>query len=142
MTIITIPEDLVYQLTDIYQKEETWHRTKLSIPESIKYFEKMIGNNRIIWVYDYTLKGYVEFWHITFPQLSQIIRGEFKSGTENVNDGEICYVANVWVQPMYRKSEVFRELHDRLMEASSQCDYIAGESNKDNRKLKIHNIRR
>lgn len=121
---------LVEQLVDVYLNKETWHKDKLSYEESIKYHDALISRGNIITVSDGdVLCGYVEFWRLTYENFGRIICGEpFSALHENVVNGQIAYLANTFIKEEYRKSDVYKMLKKRFLEANALCTHFVGEA--------------
>ena len=122
---MTIPE----QLTEIYALE-TWHKTRLSNEESNKYHDTLLNSGNIIVVNDGDrVVGYCEFWRLNFEQFGRIIAGEpFSATCENVQDGQIAYVANTYIMPQYRRGGATKMIKDRFMEVNKLCTHFVGEA--------------
>ena len=118
------------QLTEIYLKYETWHKNKLSEEEANIYHDTLLNKGNIIVVRDgETVVGYTEFWRLTYEQFGRIICGEpFSATHEDVQTGQIAYVANTFVKKEYRKGQVIRMLKDRFFEANTLCTHFCGEA--------------
>lgn len=122
--------DLAKQLTDIYLNHETWHTTKLDEASANSYHQQLLDSGNIITISDGdTLIGYVEYWRISYEQFGRLICGEpFSAVHEDVQTGQIAYVANTFVLPEYRKTEVYKRLRDRFFEANKLCTHFVGEA--------------
>lgn len=120
-------EKIIEQLNDFYY-EETWHKERLSRPALWDYHSKLISTGNIITVSDSDiLAGYVEYWRLSYEQFGRIICGEpFSAVHENVQNGQIAYVANTYIRPEYRNSNVTKQLRDRYFEINDQCTHFAG----------------
>lgn len=121
---------IVDQLTEIYLHEEDWHKEKLSKEEADRYHEVMLSNGNIITVSDGDiLCGYVEYWRVSFEQFGRIICGEpFSSIHENVQNGQIAYLANTYIRPEYRHGKVYKLLRARFLEVNKLCTHFCGEA--------------
>ena len=95
---------MINDLVRIYHEEEPWHQTKLSQEEAEKYFKVLLEKGRIItYTHEESVVGYVETWRINYEQLGRIIcKAFFSAYTEDVETGNICYVANIWVHKDFR----------------------------------------
>lgn len=135
-------EELVNQLIDIYYKEEDWHNHKLIRSEAEKYHNKLLDENRIYYcVKDNKVIGYAETWRLNREQISRIIRKQDVCAyLEDVSSGDVCYIANWWVDKNHRNGDVFIELRDMIRDNNIDCLYFMGDRGKD---TKVHlNIRR
>lgn len=126
-----IREELVEQLLDIYYKGEWWHKTFLPPEEARKYFTHLLDKGNII-IYEINGKilGYVEFWRINYEQFGRIICGEeFSAYLEEVtNNGPICYLSNIWINPDFRNGSVLKLLRGMFFFANQNMDYFVGQS--------------
>lgn len=126
--MITI-ENIISQLCEIYLNHERWHDNKLSYTESLKYFKEMISRGNVIWNEDKhgNILGYCEFFRINFEQWGRMVcHAPFYTFDENTTDGNIAYVANVWIHPYYRRSFVYKDLKERFYKLNNHCDYYVG----------------
>ena len=121
---------LVEQLIDIYYESEWWNEKKLDRQEAWKYHDKLLRMGNIITVQDGdTLCGYGEYWRLSFEQFGRIICGEhFSAFNEDVQTGQIAYVANVYVKPEYRKGTTIKLLRNRFYEINQLCTHFVGEA--------------
>lgn len=119
---------LIEQLVDIYFNEETWHEKRLSRIEAWKYHEFLLTSGNIITVSNSdTLCGYVEQYRLSFEQFGRIICGEpFSAMHENVQNGQVAYVANTFIRKKYRNGETYRMLRDRFFEFNKDCTHFCG----------------
>jgi ribosomal protein S18 acetylase RimI-like enzyme len=101
--------NLAEQLTDIYEKKEDWHKTRLSHEEAVKYHQERLDWGNIITVSDgNTLAGYLEFY---------------------IRHG-VCYIHNLFILPEYRRGIVAKMIKRRLFEVAKGCKVFFGERNK------------
>jgi hypothetical protein len=101
--------NLAEQLTDIYEKKEDWHKTRLSHEEAVKYHQERLDSGNIITVSDGNiLAGYLEFY---------------------IRHG-VCYIHNLFILPEYRRGIVAKMIKRRLFEVSKGCKIFFGERNK------------
>lgn len=119
---------LIEQLVDIYYDKEWWHNERLSRPEAYKYNDKLMSTGNIITCSDGDiLCGYVEYWRISYEQFGRILcREPFSAMHEDVQTGQIAYVANTYIRPEYRDSNVYKQLRNRYFEINDQCTHFAG----------------
>lgn len=123
-------EELVRQLVAIYYSHEYWHEHKMSRIDAWRYHEKLLELGNIITISSADfLHGYVEYWRLTFEQFGRIICNEpFSAICENVQNGQIAYVANTFIRSEYRNTEVYRMLRDRFLESNKECTHFVGEA--------------
>lgn len=124
--------DLANELNYIYFTEETVHPFvgggKLSEEEAYEYHRILLERGNIITVVDgEAFCGYVEYWRLTFEQFGRVICGEPISAiNEDVQTGQIAYVANTFIFPEYRQGAVARMLRERFFEANEPCTHFCG----------------
>ena len=123
-------KSIVGQLVDSYYKNEYWHKHKLAMEEAIKYHDRLLDTGNIIYYEENDeLLGYAEFWRVNYEQWGRIVCGEhFSAYLENVQDGNICYVANIWIKPEARRSHTIKVLKLMFFKLNSHCDYFVGEA--------------
>lgn len=121
---------IVQQLNDIYNKEEWWLPHTETPAGITNYHQAMLDKGNIIcYVDNGSILGYCEFWRIDFTQFGRLICGDrFIAPFENTTDGNICYVANVWIQKEHRQGKVFNDLMKRFFRLNYHCDYFVGEA--------------
>lgn len=120
---------VVDQLWDFYEKE-TWHQTRLTKAEADVYHSTLLDRGNIITVSNVDfLLGYVEYWRLSFEQFGRIVCGEpFSAIHEDVQRGQVAYVANTYIRPEWRSTKVYRLLRDRFFEANRACTHFVGEA--------------
>jgi len=131
---------IIDALVDIYLNQEYWHRKKLSKEKAYDYFNRLVYTGNIIThIQGGELVGYVEFWRITFGQFGRIIcHSPFSAYQEDVQNGNIAYVANTWIKPEYRNTQVYKALKLAFFQATYMCDYFVGEAlRKKHRPVKV-----
>lgn len=118
------------QLVQSYYDNEFWHERKLPIGEAFKYHDKLLSDgNIIIYAELGIIIGYLEFWRINFEQFGRLVcNAPFSSYLENVKDGNIAYVANIWIDPKFRNSSVIKTLKLLFFKRNYDADYFAGEA--------------
>jgi ribosomal protein S18 acetylase RimI-like enzyme len=131
--------DIIKQLLDIYYNEEFWHRNKMPYQTAYSYHKTMFDKgNIIVNVQDEKVLGYVEFWLINEEQLSHILDdGKFCGDTEDTENGDICYVANMWIDPQYRNNGIIKQFKREIFTKYKGKIYT-GEEVKNNNRLRIH----
>jgi len=119
---MTIPEQLTY----IYHNYEYWHKSKLSVEDSNKYHEILIMQGNILtYVENDILIGYVEVWRINYEQLGRILCEEkFFVFDENITDGNIAYIHNMWIAPEHRMSLVNKKVLNDFFSKFGDCKYM------------------
>jgi hypothetical protein len=122
-------ENIIGQLVDVYlSDEEWWHKDKLSVEESYRYFSHVYKlGNIIVHLKDEKLVGYLEFFRLDFCKFGKYVCHEpvnpFK---EDVRLGNVCVVHNVWIDKNYRGGSVFKDLKRQFYQNNRNCDYFVG----------------
>ena len=122
-------DDIINFLVDIYHSdEEWWHNEKMSKEDSFEYFKCMINKGRIIYlIEDGIMLGYLESWRINYEQMGKLIcHAPFSSCVQDVENGFICYLSNIWIKPSERRGKVFKELKRLFFEQNNDCLYFIG----------------
>jgi hypothetical protein len=122
---------LVDQLVKIYYEEEWWHKEKLDGPNAILYHQTLLDKQRILYLADPfgELIGYVESWRLDYGQLGRIICGlPFAATEEDVNTGDIAYVANAWIRRAERHGIVYKQLRSMFFKQNFQAKFFVGEA--------------
>lgn len=121
---------IVSQLNNIYFKEEWWQSHTETLAGITNYHQTMIDKGNIICYVDSGIVlGYCEFWRINFEQFGRLICHQpFIAPFENTTDGNLCYVANVWVQKEHRRGKVIKDLKERFFKLNSHCEFFVGEA--------------
>ena len=120
--------NVVIQLVDIYINDEYWHRNKLSVKESTKYFKKLVLDGNIFFYQEKKrVLGYCEFWRLDFEQWGRYVCGQTISPfDEDITLGNVCVVHNVWINKEYRRSYVTKWMIKMFYKLNSICDYYVG----------------
>ena len=126
--MFTITKSIAEQLVDIHLKYETHYKDITSYDESLNYHTQMLDKGVILtYKKEGELLGYVEAWKINFEQFGRLVcHVPFKQLQENITDGKIAYVANTFILPEYRNSEVYKILKSKFFEYTKNCDYYCG----------------
>ena len=126
--MITNINSMVEQLVNIYYQEEWWHKSRISREEAYKYHKKLLDQgNIILYVEEEKVVGYAEFWRVNYHQWGRMVCGETLSGyLENITDGNICVVHNVWIKKDAQRGKVFKDMMRRFYALNSHCDYYVG----------------
>ena len=123
---MTLPE----LLADCYLTKQPWQTRLMPREDIVKYFHTMIERGNIIAEYtENELLGYVESWHINYEQFGRIIcdtKNLFFTYNENTTNGNICYLANIWINPKCRQGIVFKNLESEFFKRNNNCDYYVG----------------
>lgn len=121
--------DIVEQLIDFHHRE-SWHKNGISDDVLRVYFKSVLSKGRILLCMDgERILGYCESWRINFEQLGRILCGAvFCADGENINDGNIAYVANAHILPEYQDGWVYKFLKDAFLKQNYACEYFVGEA--------------
>lgn len=105
------------QLTHIYLTQEKWHKNKLTVEQSNEYHERLLVQGNIItYVVAGIVVGYLEYWRINTEQLGRIIIGQpILTDKEDILNGPIAYVNNMYIDVNYRKGEAFEMLANMFL---------------------------
>ena len=136
--------EVARQLTKIYDEEEWWHVRRMPWKIAYDYHKKLYlqGNIKIVEDLDVIL-GYYELYFINREQLKRItVDNRFCADGEDIQSGDIAYLANCWVDKKLRRGWVFKRLYDMFMKQSAHCRMIAGEVAKRSFELKLFMNRR
>lgn len=120
--------NVIEQLIE-FHLSEPWQK---SIPdeELATYFHTLINKSRLITLWDgNTLAGYIESWRLTPEQFGRTITsGGISIFDEDIETGNICYVANMSIRPEYRNSDAMKNLRMLFMLQNFNCEFITGTS--------------
>lgn len=126
--MIQLADTLIDQLR-FFHREIDIHQTHNLSDEAIdNYFRILLGKNRLIFHIEAgRVVGYVESWRVNYAQLGWILcNRHLDIGRQDIESGNICYVANVAILPEYRQSEVVRVLKTAFVRQNFACDYFVG----------------
>jgi len=121
-------EDIIKQLVDAYYKNEYWHKTRMPYTEAVRYHNKLFTQGNIV-IYEELgiILGYYEVWRINFEQFGRIIcREHFSSFWEDVDSGNVAYVANAWIDKDFRKGRVANYLIKQFFKQNHHCTHYCG----------------
>lgn len=123
------------QLVKIYYEYEWWHRTKMPLKEAYKYHRNLLEKGNILYYEENNeILGYCEVWKVTSEQLGRISYGfSFSAYFENVKDGDIAYLANLWINPKVRHTHTIKILKLLFFKYVEGCRYITGEEKNHNK---------
>lgn len=119
---------ILNQLSKIHYEEEWWINDKLPKEEIDKYHMNLIEKNRLLfYAQGEKLLGYVESWRLDYDQWGRIVCHESFSPCDNdVTHGDICYVANVWVDKEHRNSQPIQMLKNSFFIQNCDAKYFVG----------------
>lgn len=115
-------------LTHCYLTQQPWQEFLMTEQDAIYYFEEMITRGNIIAeVEGDELLGYVESWHINFEQFGRLVcKAPFWTFEENTTDGNICFLANIWINPDHRRGLVFKKMELEFFSNNRHDEYYTG----------------
>lgn len=112
--------NLAEQLTEIYEKHETWHSNKLSHEDAIKYHQTILDSGNCITVSDgEILVGYCEYY---------------------LSHG-VCYIQNLFIRKEYRLGKAILLMKRRLFQVCDGAKIFIGDRNKFNKRYTELSIR-
>lgn len=88
----------------------------------------LLVKKRLFWhEEDGKIVGYCESWRLNYEQLGRLLCGvHFSPIHEDINSGNIAYVANVVIHPNYRKTSVLKILKSKFVELNNMCEHFVG----------------
>lgn len=119
--------DILTQLYNIYEKEENWHTSRLP-EQDFKGVKKYLMDKNLLWVeiIGSEVVAYCEVWKINYEQWGRISCGELLyTYDENLTDGNIAYISNLWVKECYRNMGLIKIMQDKFTEKFNDCKYVA-----------------
>lgn len=122
---------VVEQLLDIYSLE-TWHDTRMPYLDALAYHDILLENGAITVAMENTMVlGYIEVWKINFEQLGRIMCGEnFSAIHEDIYNGNIAFLANMWIRPEFRLGWVIKYLRLKFFGKYGDCRFYTGKTTK------------
>lgn len=106
-----------------------WQQNLLPLPEALRYFTHLLNKGNIIYQQDSegNVIGFLEFYKINYDQFRKLAENKsFPVLEENISDGPICWVSDLWIDEKYRLNSVGKNLKARLFNAAKSCEYFAG----------------
>ena len=119
-------------LADCYLNHQPWQEFYMPRQDAIGYFLKMIDRGNIISICDEdNLLGYMEFWRLNYEQIGRLMcHAPFWTYEENTTDGNLCYVANIWIKPERRQGQVFKAIEQIFFNINHSAEYYCGFANR------------
>ena len=123
-------ESIIDQLIKFYYEYDQFQGDKLSEPAIRKTITNLCNKGRIITVsFAGELLGYVESWRINYEQLGRLVcHQSFDISIEDIEHGDICYLANTTIHPDHKKGWVGKLLTIRFFEQNHGAKYFLGEA--------------
>mgnify|MGYP001193182069 FL=1 len=132
---------MIDEIVSLYLNHEDWHRWKLSEQQARRYFEVAFLKDALITSKDPNghVAGYIETWRVNYDQLGRIVCDEpFHIEHEDIQTGNIAYIAGLTIRPELRSSCTMLDLKHRFFMANFMCEYFIGEKrNKRHAPLKV-----
>lgn len=103
---------------------------KMTDAELVQFYNVLIDKDRLVTFDDgEKLLGYVESWRINFEQFGRILCGcRWAIAEEDINTGNICFIANTTIDPEARFSEVYRAMARQIFAKNKECEFFAGQA--------------
>jgi hypothetical protein len=121
---------LVEQLLYFYYHLDEFQDAYMPQPKAKNFFESMLLRGRLhVCVVDDVLLGYGESWRINFEQFGRIVCGINLYDTldsEDIEHGNIAYLANVTIHPEHRGTFVIRSLRNDFFLKNKDAEYFVG----------------
>lgn len=135
--------DKIEQLVSIYLDKQQTHDNKLSAKEAHKYFSKLLHNNIITYENDGIIIAYVEYWILNYEQLGRVIcREPFCAIEEDIRNGDVCLIADLWLEESYRQTSIVKLLKNEVRLKNWHRKYYVGDRIKNNKRcIHIQKIR-
>ena len=127
---------IVEQLVDIYM-QENWQKDKMSDFEAYKYHNTLLNSGNIkVYSPDWVVLGYIEVWFIDKEYLAYIIsniHNSIKVDYNKILNGNIAYLANLYIDKNFRHTFVDKIMHNKFNEMTKHCYLITGFDQKRDR---------
>jgi len=122
---------LIDQLLEFYYKHDQFQTKYVSEERARQIYQNLLDRGRIHSYLDNSgsLLGYGESFRITYEQFGRIICGQnfYKHiEDEDIEHGNIAYIANVCIRPEWRRTQVIRILRNDFFQRNYMCDYFCG----------------
>lgn len=123
-------DNVLDQLWDVYINHEWWSDHSLRRDQFDRYTQKLIDDGNIFYVMDGSkVVGYTEVWKINFEQFGRLVCGEnIAADSEDVITGKLGYVANVWIDVLYREGWVVKAMREKYFDFTKDVDYHCGQA--------------
>lgn len=122
---------MIDQLVEFYYKYDKFQEGYLD-EDAIRRIYTVLLNKDRLHIYkdnDGKLLGYGESWRISYTQFGRIICGHnlySNLESEDINTGNIAYLANVTIHPEWRGTHVLRMLRNDFFTKNYMCEYFCG----------------
>lgn len=101
--------DILTQIIESYLSLDYEPNTNLlEYDEAKEYFHDLLKSDNIVYLFDGdgVMTAWMEVWFLNEEQISRVILDKedfFNPRKENILNGNICYVADLFIQPKYRE---------------------------------------
>jgi len=121
---------LIAELVRLYIDKLTHHKTKLSEEEALRYYTYVTSRGCIYtYVQGGNILGFVETWRLSFEQFGRLICvAPFNIYDEDITTGPLCYVADTWIDPKHRNTEVVKNLKEQFFQRNIDAEFFCGEA--------------
>jgi ribosomal protein S18 acetylase RimI-like enzyme len=121
--------DIVKQLVDLYCNCEYDTRGTLTELEAMRYYSKMLGHGRIQMIMEeMNMVGFIESWRLDMEQLGRVVCWtRFSALEEDVTEGPVAHISDIWVRPDKRGQGVTEKLIDMFKQANHDADYFVSQ---------------
>ena len=117
--------EIVEQLVHIYKTEDYYQRGNLTDLEIRRYYSKMIAHGRIqLYMETCNVVGFIESWRLNYEQLGRVVCWhDFSALEEDVNNGDILYISDIYVAPHKRGNGIVKILMEMLENSNRDALY-------------------
>jgi hypothetical protein len=123
-------EKILDQLVEFYNQEE-WHQGRIPDEVARRTYEVALDKGNLILSLDSlgNLMGYCEYWKLNFEQLGRLLcKGGIDISLDDITNGNIAWVAGVFIKPEFRSSIVIDYLKTEFFKKTFRCEYFVGEA--------------
>ena len=116
--------DIVEQLVKLYFNDELYTKSLTEL-EARRYYSKMLAHGRVqVYLDKCNVIGLIESWRLTYEQLGRVICWtEFDALEEDVNQGDVLYISDIYIVPHKRNNGVLKILMKMLEESNQTAKY-------------------
>ncbi len=121
-------EILLNELTRFYYHIDVQVENPMSADQTRAYHAHLLDKDAIRFAMaGDRLLAYVAYYRINHEQLGRLVCQEpFNAMTEDIQNGNICYLIDVTVDPDFRNGEVMKSLKKLYFAKNQDCDYFIG----------------